>query len=62
MMLVVSMPFVDNVLLTYFAGVIGATALEYVTGVAMEALFKMRYWDYSFVRSTLRARSIGPSP
>ena len=47
MMLVVSMPFVDNVLLTYFAGVIGATALEYVTGVAMEALFKMRYWDYS---------------
>ena len=47
MMLVVSMPFVDNVLLTYFAGVVGATALEYVTGVAMEALFKMRYWDYS---------------
>ena len=47
MMLVVSMPFADNVLLTYFAGVVGATALEYVTGVAMEALFKMRYWDYS---------------
>lgn len=47
MMLVVSMPFVDNILLTYFAGVVGATALEYVTGVAMEALFKMRYWDYS---------------
>lgn len=47
MMLVVSMPFRDNVLLTYIAGVIGATALEYVTGVVMEALFKMRYWDYS---------------
>lgn len=47
MMLVVSMPFRDNVLLTYVAGVIGATALEYVTGVTMEALFKMRYWDYS---------------
>lgn len=47
MMLVVSMPFVDNVLLTYVAGVIGATALEYVTGVAMEALFKVRYWDYT---------------
>ena len=41
MMLVVSMPFRDNVLLTYIAGVIGATALEYVTGVVMEALFKM---------------------
>lgn len=47
MMLVVSMPFRDNVFLTYIAGVIGATALEYVTGVAMEALFKVRYWDYS---------------
>lgn len=47
MMLVVSMPFVDNILLTYIAGVIGATALEYVTGVVMEALFKVRYWDYT---------------
>lgn len=47
MMLVVSMPFQDNVLLTYFAGVVGATVLEYVTGVTMEALFKVRYWDYS---------------
>lgn len=47
MMLVVSMPYRDNVFLTYIAGVIGATALEYVTGVVMEALFKVRYWDYS---------------
>ncbi len=47
MMLVVSMPFHDNIVLTYIAGCIGATALEYVTGVTMEALFKVRYWDYS---------------
>lgn len=47
MMLVVSMPFQDNIVLTYIAGCIGATVLEYVTGVAMEALFKVRYWDYS---------------
>lgn len=47
MMLIVSMPFRDNVVLTYIAGVVGATALEYVTGVTMEALFKVRYWDYS---------------
>lgn len=47
MMLIVSMPFRDNVVLTYIAGVIGATALEYITGVTMEALFKVRYWDYS---------------
>lgn len=47
MMLVVSMPFRDNMILTYVAGCIGATILEYVTGVTMEALFKVRYWDYS---------------
>ena len=47
MMLVVSMPFADNIVLTYVAGCIGATLLEYITGVTMEALFNMRYWDYS---------------
>ncbi len=47
MMLVVSMPFQDNLFLVYIAGCIGATVLEYVTGVTMEALFKVRYWDYS---------------
>ncbi len=47
MMLVVSKPFQDNLVLVYFAGCLGATALEYVTGVIMEALFKVRYWDYS---------------
>lgn len=47
MMLVVSEPFLDNLVLTYLAGCVGATVLEYVTGVTMEALFKVRYWDYS---------------
>ncbi|MCM1134363.1 MAG: putative ABC transporter permease [Clostridium sp.] len=47
MMLVVSMPFQDNIFFTYIAGCIGATALELVTGELMEALFKVRYWDYS---------------
>jgi len=47
MMLVVSAPFQHNLFLTYVAGCIGATVLEYVTGVTMEALFKVRYWDYS---------------
>lgn len=47
MMLVVSAPFQDSVVLTYIAGVIGATILECITGVTMEALFKVRYWDYS---------------
>lgn len=52
MMLVVSMPFQGmelpwRVVLTYLAGCFGATVLEYITGVVMEALFKVRYWDYS---------------
>ena len=47
MMLVISMPFQDNILLTFIAGVIGATILEYFTGVCMEAMFQIRYWDYS---------------
>ncbi len=47
MMLVVSAPFQHNLFLTYVAGCIGATILEYITGVTMEALFKVRYWDYS---------------
>ena len=47
MMLIVSAPFRDNLFLTYIAGCIGATVLEYATGVVMEALFRVRYWDYS---------------
>ncbi|MBQ7839958.1 MAG: hypothetical protein IJ390_05660 [Lachnospiraceae bacterium] len=47
MMLIVSRPFQGNLILTYLAGCVGATILEYVTGVVMEALFKVRYWDYS---------------
>ena len=47
MMLFVSEPFKDNLILTYFAGVLGATLLELVTGAVMEDLLKVRYWDYS---------------
>lgn len=50
MMLIVSMPFRDNIFLVYIAGCVGATVLEYVTGVTMEALFKVRYWDYSNIK------------
>lgn len=47
MMLWVSLPFRSSLILTYISGVIGATALEYVTGYVMEQLFKVRYWDYT---------------
>ena len=47
MMLWVSLPVKDHLLLVYLSGVVAATALEYITGYVMERLFKMRYWDYS---------------
>ena len=47
MMLWVSLPVKNNLLLVYCSGVVAATLLEYVTGYIMERLFKVRYWDYS---------------
>ncbi|MDU2491332.1 MAG: hypothetical protein E7D27_12235 [Clostridium celatum] len=37
----------SNLLLVFVIGMISATILEYITGVAMEKLFHVRYWDYS---------------
>jgi uncharacterized membrane protein len=54
MMYVVSRPFQDNIILTYIAGFIGATVLEYVTGALMEHLFKVRYWDYTRYRFNIQ--------
>lgn len=54
MMLWVSLPVKDNLLLVYLTGVIAATLLEYVTGWGMERLFKMKYWDYSSQRFNVK--------
>lgn len=40
-------PVEDSLFLVWLFGMIAATALEYVTGAAMERIFKVRYWDYS---------------
>ncbi len=37
----------DNLLYVYLMGLVGATCLEYVTGVLIEAVLQMKYWDYS---------------
>lgn len=42
-----ALPFRENPVWVYVAGALTATLLEYVTGVVMEAVFKVRYWDYS---------------
>ncbi len=46
-------PVEDNLYLVWLFGMLAATALEYVTGAAMERLFKVRYWDYSNQRFNL---------
>lgn len=46
-LLFVTKPVEDNIFLIFIFGMLGATILEYVTGVLMEALFKVRYWDYT---------------
>lgn len=42
-----------NPILVYLFGMLGATTLEYFTGVLMEKLFKVRYWDYSDMKFNL---------
>lgn len=51
--LIFTLPFRTNAVLVFFAGMISATILEYFTGVAMEKLFHVRYWDYSNQRLNL---------
>lgn len=37
----------NNLILVFLIGMISATILEYITGVVMEKLFHVRYWDYT---------------
>lgn len=48
--LLVTTPFKQYPLAVYFVGMIAATVLEYVTGVLMVKLFKVRYWDYRYMK------------
>ena len=47
MILVCTLPVRRNPVLVFFLGMTGATVLELVTGIIMEKLFKIKYWDYS---------------
>lgn len=49
-----ALPFREFPLLVYLVGMIAATLLEYVVGVVMEAIFKVRYWDYSSNKFNLK--------
>lgn len=45
--LLAALPFREMPVAVYFVGLTAATLLELVTGIVMESLFKVRYWDYS---------------
>lgn len=45
--LIATLPVRPFPVLVFIFGMIGATALELVTGICMEKLFHVRYWDYS---------------
>ena len=45
--LLATIPVKYSVPLVFICGLLAATLLEFITGWAMEKLFKVRYWDYS---------------
>lgn len=47
-MLWITLPFEDNVVLIFLLGSIGVSVIEYITGFTMEKVFNIRYWDYSY--------------
>lgn len=51
--LIFTLPFRTSPGLVYAVGMVSATILEYFTGVAMEKMFHVRYWDYSKQRFNL---------
>lgn len=46
--LFVALPVKKSAVLVFICGMISATVLELLTGIAMEKLFHVRYWDYSY--------------
>ena len=47
LLLHVSLPLYDRPAALFFASMVAATIFEYIVGVVMEKLFKVKYWDYS---------------
>lgn len=45
--LIVTIPVMFSPFLVYIVSVLTATVLELLTGIAMERMFKVKYWDYS---------------
>ena len=52
----VSLPLYNRPVALFFASMAAATVFEYVVGVIMEKLFKVKYWDYSEHRFQFQGR------
>ena len=46
--LISTIPVRNNYFLIFLFGMLGATLLEYFTGWAMEQIFHVKYWDYTY--------------
>lgn len=49
-----TLPVKDNLVLVFICGMIGASVLELVTGCTMEAIFHVRYWDYTDIPTNIK--------
>lgn len=56
MLLHVSLPLYNRPVELFIASMIAATIFEYIVGVLMEKLFKVKYWDYSAHRFQFQGR------
>lgn len=56
LILLLTLPFRHLPIVVFLLGMAGATLLEYITGLLMETLFKVRYWDYSHKRFNFQGR------
>lgn len=51
-----SLPLHDHPFWLFLASMLAATVFEYIVGVVMEKLFKVKYWDYSTHRFQFQGR------
>lgn len=49
-----TLPVKNNLWLVFICGMFGASALELVTGCTMEAIFHVRYWDYTNIPTNIK--------
>jgi uncharacterized membrane protein len=54
LMLFLALPVKDDPVLCFLVGMAGATALEFVVGILMESIFKVKYWDYSNIKTNIK--------